>query len=65
MLRLVPDWTAVVAEDVPEDRVRALRRHEATGRPLGGERFLERLENLVGRVLRPRKPGRKKTAVVK
>ena len=32
-----------------------LRRHEPTGRPLGGERFLPHLESLVDRVLRPQK----------
>jgi putative transposase len=35
------------------------RRHERTGRPLGGKDFLGRLEDLLGRVLRPQKRGRK------
>ncbi len=33
--------------------------HGRTGRPLGDASFLERVEKLVGRVLRPQKPGRK------
>lgn len=34
--------------------------HERTGRPLGDEIFIERLEKMVGRILRRQKPGRKK-----
>jgi putative transposase len=36
------------------------RLHERTGRPLGDEAFLERVEGLVSRVLRQQKPGPKK-----
>jgi hypothetical protein len=39
-----------------------LRRHEATGRPAGSERFVKRLEKVLGRVLRPQKAGRKRKA---
>ena len=42
-----------------EEQLRDLRNHARTGRPLGDATFVERLEKLVGRVLRPRKPGRK------
>ena len=34
-----------------------LRQHERTGRPLGGERFLARLESALSRELRPQKRG--------
>jgi putative transposase len=37
-----------------------VRAHERTGRPLGDEVFMERLEEMVGRILRRQKPGRKK-----
>jgi len=33
--------------------------HERTGRPLGGEGFVTKLEALLNRVLKPKKPGRK------
>jgi hypothetical protein len=46
--------------DPDEETVRGLRRHGDTGRRLGGERFLQRCEKIVGRVLRPQKPVRKK-----
>jgi hypothetical protein len=43
-------------EDLPE----AMRRHEATGRPLGSRPFLKKLEALPGRTLLPRKRGVRK-----
>ena len=42
------------------DEVEELRRHGRTGRPLGDEIFLDRLEGLVDRVLKPQKGGRPK-----
>lgn len=39
------------------------RAAESTGRPLGADDFLKRLERRLGRTLRPRKPGPKPGAV--
>ncbi len=36
-----------------------LQHHERTGRPLGAESFLTKLEGLLNRVLKPKEPGRK------
>ena len=44
-------------EAVPEEQAGMFRRHERTGRPLGGERFVTRVERLLGRILRPCKRG--------
>ena len=38
----------------------AMRLHENTGRPLGPEAFVRKLERAVGRILLPGKPGRPK-----
>ena len=54
---LMPNHVHLIA--VPEDQLQQMRNHGRTGRPLGDATFLERLEGVVGRVLRPRKPGRK------
>jgi hypothetical protein len=35
------------------------RRHERTGRPLGEPAFLDRMERILGRTVRPAKAGRK------
>jgi len=55
----VGDWRALLSLPADEDEVDALRRHERTGRPLGDDAFVERLEARLGRNLRPRKPGPK------
>ena len=45
-----------------EERDR-FRLHERTGRPLGDEAFLMRIEELTGRVLQRQKPGPKKKEI--
>jgi len=69
LLELVPDWAAYLAAPTPGETLDALRRHQRTGRPLGGEAFVAGLERTLGRTLRPakrgRKPGAKGTAVAK
>jgi putative transposase len=42
-----------------ESELKALKRHERTGRPLGSKNFVDRLEEELSRPLRPRKPGPK------
>lgn len=59
LLAEVGAWGSFLANPVPEHELAAMRRHERTGRPLGGERFLARLEDILGRRLRPGKPGPK------
>ena len=59
----ISDWSAYLKlEDRPED-IRKLIAHEHTGRPLGSEDFVRKLEELTGRVLAPRKRGRKKSEI--
>lgn len=36
----------------------AMRRHEATGRPMRDQPFIASLESLLGRPLLPKRPGR-------
>ena len=59
MLAMVGDWRGFLESAVGEEELRALRSHAHTGRPLGSVSFVERLEELVGRTLARRKPGRK------
>jgi putative transposase len=62
LLTLDSRWGKHLAAEPDADTVRALHRHEATGRPAGDESFVRRLERKLGRVLRPQKAGRKKKA---
>jgi len=57
---VIADWSAYLGQpDRPED-VEKFVRHGQTGRPLGDTDFPKRLETLTGRILVPRKKGRKK-----
>ncbi len=50
-----PDFAALIAAHEDEVLSNALRRAESIGRPLGDAAFLDRLEHLTGRTLRPAK----------
>jgi putative transposase len=56
---LIPDWKDLLHLS-SEEELKILKRHEHTGRPLGRDSFVARLEKILGRVLRPQKPGPKK-----
>jgi putative transposase len=57
---LVNDWRSLLQSGMMEHEAVLIRRHEHTGRPLGEEGFVSRLESKLGRVLHPLKPGRKR-----
>lgn len=59
MLQMVGDWREFLSEDPPLEDLRLLRRHECTGRPLGNEEFVRRLEEVSGRILLKARPGPK------
>jgi len=53
----ITDWRAFLgcASETPD----VIRKHTRTGRPLGDEAFIDQLEEVTGRSLRPRKRGPK------
>ena len=51
------DWRSLVKEDILGEEIERFRLHERLGRPPGDAAFVERMEKLVCRVLRRRKPG--------
>jgi len=53
-------WEKFLAFDVQEQEIELLRKHERTGRPLGADSFIEKMELLLDRKLKPQKPGPKK-----
>ena len=60
MLARVGDWRGYLADDKDATEHRGMiKRHARTGRPLGGEAFIRKLEALTNRTLLPRKAGRK------
>ncbi len=53
-----PDFAELIAAGEDDMASQRLRRAETIGRPLGGEAFINGLEQASGRTLRPGKPGR-------
>ena len=60
LLKLVPNWGRFLSEAEDDDVQAKLCQHERTGRPLGDENFFDRINELLGKDVRPKKPGRKK-----
>lgn len=59
VLGMIPgDWEEFLS-GVRDGDSGLMRKHARTGRPLGSESFIDRLEIRTGRVLRPKKPGPK------
>jgi len=58
----ISNWQEFLQGELSEEEHEAMRKHENTGRPLGSEKFVSRLEKLLGRVLHPQKGGRPRKA---
>ena len=59
LLDMIPNWKEFLRLS-PEEEVDLIHRHERTGRPLGAPSFIENIEQVLQRTLRPQKPGPKK-----
>lgn len=60
LLAIVGNWQELLASDLAERKYERLRRHERSGRPLGDDAFLAKLEKMTTRVLQKHRPGPKK-----
>ena len=52
-------WKDFLTAAIREEEIREMRRHEHTGRPLGSGSFVETPETMLGRILKPKKAGRR------
>jgi putative transposase len=59
LLEMVDNWAEILRAEIEDKKLKEIRRHECSGRPLGDVSFAERLESVSGRSLRRRKPGPK------
>jgi putative transposase len=59
LLERVKDWRAYLLEPLEAEEEEVWRQHERTGRPLGEPAFLDRIESVLGRPVRPAKRGPK------
>jgi putative transposase len=62
LLDRVPDWRTFLADGMDEETLAAIRGNTRTGRPLGAESWLKKMENALDRKLRKARPGPKKGA---
>lgn len=66
LLHFVPDWPAFLGEaGALSVRDETIERHLQTGRPRGNDHFLDAVENMIGRPVRPQKPGRRSVTFTK
>ncbi len=59
LLEIVDNWRAFLSDPPADGMAHKLQHHERTGRPLGDENCLTKLEDLLHRTLKPKKAGRK------
>ena len=59
LLERVGNWRDFLQGGVSEEEIERIRRHERTGRPIGNDSFVGKLEQALGRILKRQKPGRK------
>jgi len=62
LLAIVSNWRRLLTSAVTEEELKQFHAHERTGRAMGSDDFLKRLEKNLGRVLRRQKPGPKKSS---
>jgi putative transposase len=65
LLHFTVDWNEFLKQmpDAPESK--SIERHLQTGRPCGNDNFLDAVESMVGRIVRPQKPGRRSITFTK
>jgi len=59
----IKDWAVWLKRKDDKEDIKRFVEHEHTGRPLGSEEFVKRLERMTGRVLAPKKRGRRKSEI--
>ena len=58
-------WKDFLHAAIGEEGITKMQRHKKTGCPRGSGSFIENLESMPGRVLKPKKPGRKPKSELK
>ena len=56
---MVDDWRAFLSREIGSSEEKLIKLHERTGRPLGEDSFVEKLEKMLNIKLRKNKPGPK------
>ena len=62
----ISDWRAFLSEDEKQSDCKLIKLHTNSGRPLGDTKFIEKIEDLTGRIFHKQKPGPKtETTIIK
>lgn len=59
MLDRISDWRVYLSNEIENRQTDSIRRHTRTGRPLGTAEFVHNLEQVTGKPLALKRPGRK------
>ena len=59
LLEMFGKWDDFLSRGLSDEEIEEFQYHERTGRPLGTDSFIARLENVLGRILHKQKPGPK------
>lgn len=59
LTEMIDDWRVFLLGPISEEKHDQVRLHERTGRPLGGDDFISKLEHRFDRMFRRKKPGPK------
>ncbi len=60
LLSRIPNWKSFLSDSISPEDQEAIQKHSRTGRPLGDKAFFDRLQRVLGKDVRPQKPGPKK-----
>lgn len=60
LLESIEDWKLYLSEPDDEEWIKKFRILSRTGRPAGGEYFINMIEKILRRTLKPKQPGRSK-----
>jgi putative transposase len=55
----IKDWSTFLKEEADKTDIKLFKQHANTGRPLGDQEFINKLEKITGRILGKQKPGPK------
>ncbi len=59
LLEMAGNWRDFLNTAISQQEMEALRSHERTGRPIGNDKFMNKLEKMLERTLKRMKPGPK------
>lgn len=59
----IKDWSNFLNQGLTESEIKQIAEHEKSGRPLGNDEFIRKIEEMTGRTLRKKRPGRRKKEI--